>query len=144
MKFYLNCDEIKDESRHNLSACIWNASAESVFSKNICFDLVAIPSNSEEMVKPKKKIFSNEMKLAASGGKGWLRFITHDALKEACSRGGRRSPFNCQSRAKQIIFSSTGTLKRKCSAAGDVLENVHKKMRDADFVLLCNNEPAVP
>ena len=35
--------------------------------------------------------------------------------------------------------SLNGMRKRKCCGGG-VLENVHKKMRDADFVLLCKGE----
>ena len=37
-----------------------------------------------------------------------------------------------------VATSLSGTRKRRC--AGEVLANVYKKMRDADFVLICNGE----
>ena len=113
---------------------------------NVCFEAMAIPSNSTEMIKL-KTVSWPEMELNAAEGKGLQKMITHATLKEVCKEGDDLLvTFKAELPGKQKRISSfTGTSslngmrKRKCCGGG-VLENVHKKMRDADFVLLCKGE----
>ena len=71
--------------------------------------------------------------------------ITHNALKEACEEGDDLLLLvKAQLPGKDMKISSSstrlnGSRKRKC-CAGRVLENVYKKMRDADFALVCDGE----
>ena len=71
--------------------------------------------------------------------------ISHNGLKEACEEGDDLLLLvKAQLPGKEMRISSSstrlnGTRKRKCCAGG-VLENVYKKMRDADFALVCDGE----
>ena len=85
--------------------------------------------------------------LPAGEAAGAMKLITHNGLKEACEEGDDLLLIvKAQLPGKEIkISSNTGTSslnrtrKRKCCAGG-VLENVYKKMEDADFALLCEDE----
>merc|ERR1712004_134598 len=133
-----------------ISAFIINMSYHDVTLTNVCFELKAIPPNSTETVTLTKHR-SPKMELSASGeesdGRGWRKAITHSKVKEACEEGDDLLfAFTAQLVGKQKKISSNSPLssfnvarKRKCCAGG-VLENVYKKMRDADFALLCDDE----
>ena len=70
--------------------------------------------------------------------------ITHNSLREACEEGDDLLLLvKAQLQGKEIKISSStglnGTRGRKY-CAGDVLENIYKKMNDTDFALLCDDE----
>ena len=141
---YLNGDQ--EEHKHNISAFIMNMTDDPVLLTNIYFELKAIPSNSTELLCLASK--RREMtELPAGEAAGAMKLITHNGLKEACEEGDDLLLIvKAQLPGKEIkISSNTGTSslnrtrKRKCCAGG-VLENVYKKMEDADFALLCEDE----
>jgi len=135
----------REEFEHCISTFINNRTGEPVLLTNICFELKAIPPNSTETVLLARKR-SNEMKIPANQGGGNGQMITHSALKEACEEGDDLLFLvKAQLPGKEMKVSSSSTRlnrtrKRKCCAGG-VLENIYKKMRDADFAFVCDNEP---
>jgi len=143
LKIYLN--GIQEEDKHNIGATIRNMTGNSVSLTNICFELKAIPPNSTEMVKLGEIVCKEELELSAGKGKGVGNLIAHNDLKEACEEGDDLLLLvKAQLQGKEIKISSStglnGTRGRKY-CAGDVLENIYKKMNDTDFALLCDDEP---
>ena len=110
---------------------------------NVCFELKAITPNSTEMVKLAKTIYK-DLEVPAGQGKGCGNLITHNGLREACEEGDDLLLLvKAQLQGKEIKISSSTGLNRtrgRKYCAGDVLENIYKKMNDTDFALLCDDE----
>jgi len=144
LEIYLNGEREKYE--HSISAFIKNrtGAGEPVLLTNVCFELKAIPPNSTETVMLARSKY-NELKIPAHQGGGFGNMITHNSLREACEEGDDLLLLvKAQLQGKEIKISSStglnGTRGRKY-CAGDVLENIYKKMNDTDFALLCDDEP---
>ena len=103
-----------------------------------------ISSQSTEMINF-KKIKPKGLTLKAKQH-ACVRFFRHAECEEVCKEGEDllvTVRMEIQGTGERKISSTVGTSlnsirKRRC--AGDVLTNVYKKMRDADFVLVCNGE----
>jgi len=134
----------REKYEHSISTFIYNRTGEPVLLTNVCFELKAIPPNSTETVTLARNK-CNEVKIPPNLGRGNGQMITHNGLKEACEEGDDLLLLvKAQLPGKEMKISSSSTRlngmrKRKCCAGG-VLENVYKKMRDADFALVCDGE----
>jgi len=142
LQIFLNGDLEKYE--HGICVFIKNRTGEPILLTNVCFELKAIPPNSTETVMLARSKY-NELKIPAHQGGGFGNMITHNSLREACEEGDDLLLLvKAQLQGKEIKISSStglnGTRGRKY-CAGDVLENIYKKMNDTDFALLCDDEP---
>jgi len=147
LEICLNGDN--EDSEHNISAFILNATDNPVLLTNVCYELKAIPRNSTETVTlVKRRLREEEIELPARLGHGVFKLISHGDLKEACEEGDDLLLLvKAQLQGKKIKISSStrssghnGTRGRKY-CAGDVLENIYKTMKDTDFALFCDDEP---
>jgi len=146
LQIYLNGD--REDSKHNISAFINNKTSNPVVLTNVRFELKAIPPNSTETVTLVSIPGSKEWELPDGQGRGIIKLISHDGLKGACEEGDDLLLLvKAQLPGKEVKISSStglsrvlGTRKQKCCAGG-VLENIYKKMKDADFALLCDGDP---
>ena len=102
-----------------------------------------ISSQSTEMTQLKKITLPRGFPLKAKKHMG-MKFFTHADYEEVCKEGNDllvvvRMELKGTERVPSTLGTSLNWVrKRRC--AGDVLANVYKKMRDSDFVLVCDGE----
>merc|ERR1711971_99360 len=103
-----------------------------------------ISSRSTEMTQLKKITLAKGSPLKAKKYMG-IKFFSHAECEELCREGNdllvtvRMELQGTERKISSSIGTSLNQMrKRRC--AGDVLANVYKKMRDADFVLVCDGE----
>ena len=111
LEICLNGDN--EDSEHNISAFILNATDNPVLLTNVCYELKAIPKNSTETVTLVVKAPLKEVEIPARLGHGFFKLISHDDLKEACEEGDDLLLLvKAQLQGKEIKISSSTGLNR--------------------------------
>ena len=134
----------RNENNVFVYAYIYNPADTDFSVATMSLEANIISSRSTETISLKKINNPREFTLKAKQHMG-IKFFRHAECKEICKEGNDllvTLRMELQGTVRKVS-SSVGTSlnhirKRRC--AGDVLANVYKKMRDADFVLVCNGE----
>ena len=126
---------------------VQNASDATVTVTKCVVEASILSKQSTEMVKLWKTNipFAKELKkVEATAYVGATKLFSHAEYKEVCKKGDDLLVVvRLELEGKERKTSSIGTSmnsKRKRRSAEEVWTNVYKKMRDADFVLVCNGE----
>jgi len=133
------------QENNDLWAIVFNPT-DTDFAVVMCsLEANIISSQSTEMTQLKKITLAKTSPLKAKKQMG-IKFCSNTDYEELCKEGNDllfTVRMELQGTEMRKVSSSIGTSlnqlrKRRC--AGDILANVYKKMRDADFILVCNGE----
>ena len=126
-------------------AYIFNPTDKDISVAMVSLEANVISPQSTEMTQLKKTILAQGCVLKAKQHMGICRFFSHAECEEVCKEGDdllvtvRMELQGIERKVSSSVGTSLNRMrKRRC--AGDVLANVYKKMRDADFVLVCDGE----
>ena len=111
---------------------------------SISIEAKIMSPRSTEMINLKKVNHEKGFTVKAKSHVG-VRLFRHAEYEDVCKEGDdllvelKMQLQGTERRSSSCVATSlSGMRKRRC--AGEVLANVYKKMRDADFVLICNGE----
>ena len=134
----------RNESNDFVYAYIYNPADTDFSVARMSLEANIISSQSTETINLKKINNPKEFTLKAKQHMG-IKFFRHAECEEVCKEGNdllvmlRMELQGTERKVSSSVGTSLNCMrKRRC--AGDVLANVYKKMRDADFVLICSGE----
>ena len=134
----------RNESNDFVYAYIYNPTDTDFSVATVLLEANIVSSQSTEMINFKKinlpKGYTHRAKQHMC-----VKFFRHAECEEVCKEGNdllvvlRMELQGTERKTSSSVGTSVNHMrKRRC--AGDVLANVYKKMRDADFLLVCSGE----